>query len=151
VQCSTGAAACTLPFVISVVFGSSSFLTLVVRTFRHRHSHTANRTNSGDLWEANRYSVSPRFFHFFRIFECRFFCSQQPNTGPSPELRQIQSMTDFSFLQRYGLGIYCSNHTNTCTIYFFIIYTRLHVSTLLGHHQGVIDYQRLQIKMRKYE
>ena len=30
----------------------------------------------------------------------------------------------------------CSNYTNICTNYFFITYTRLHVSTLLGHHQG---------------
>jgi hypothetical protein len=37
----------------------------------------------------------------------------------------------------------CSNYTN----YFFITYTRLHVLTLLGHHQGAIDYQRLQNKM----
>jgi hypothetical protein len=36
----------------------------------------------------------------------------------------------------------CSNYTNICTNYFFITYTRLHVSTLLGHHQGAIDYQR---------
>jgi hypothetical protein len=35
----------------------------------------------------------------------------------------------------------CSNYTNICTNYFFTTYTRLHVSTLLGHHQGAIDYQ----------
>jgi hypothetical protein len=44
-----------------------------------------------------------------------------------------------------------SNYTNICTNYFFITYTRLHVSTLLGHHQGAIDYQRLQNKMCKNE
>jgi hypothetical protein len=32
----------------------------------------------------------------------------------------------------------CSNYTNICTNYFFITYTRLHVSTFLGHHQGAI-------------
>jgi hypothetical protein len=28
----------------------------------------------------------------------------------------------------------CSNYTNICTNYFFITHTRLHVSTLVGHH-----------------
>jgi hypothetical protein len=45
----------------------------------------------------------------------------------------------------------CSNYTHICTNYFFITYTRLHVSTLLGHHQDAIDYQRLQNKMCKNE
>jgi hypothetical protein len=45
----------------------------------------------------------------------------------------------------------CSNYTNICTNYFFITYTRVHVSTLLSHHQGAIDYQRLQNKMCKNE
>jgi hypothetical protein len=36
-------------------------------------------------------------------------------------------------------------------IHLFITYSRLHVSASPGHHQGVTDYQRLQIKMRKYE
>jgi hypothetical protein len=45
----------------------------------------------------------------------------------------------------------CNNFTNTCTIHLFITYTRLHVSASPGHHQGVTDYQGLQIKMRKYE
>jgi hypothetical protein len=44
---------------------------------------------------------------------------------------------------KYNIACDCSNYTNICTNYFFITYTRLHVSTLLGHHQGVIDYQRL--------
>jgi hypothetical protein len=45
----------------------------------------------------------------------------------------------------------CNNFTNTCTIHLFITYIRLHVSTSPGLHQGVTDYQRLPIKMRKYE
>jgi hypothetical protein len=45
----------------------------------------------------------------------------------------------------------CNNFTNTCTIHLFITYTRLHVSASPGHHQGITDYQRLQIKMGKYE
>jgi hypothetical protein len=45
----------------------------------------------------------------------------------------------------------CNNFTNTCTIHLFITYIRLHVSASPGHHQGVTDYQRLQLKMRKYE
>jgi hypothetical protein len=35
--------------------------------------------------------------------------------------------------------------------HLFIMYARLHVSASPGHHQGVTDYQRLQIKVRKYE
>jgi hypothetical protein len=35
----------------------------------------------------------------------------------------------------------CSNYTNISTNYFFITYNRLHVSTLLGHHQGATEYQ----------
>jgi hypothetical protein len=57
----------------------------------------------------------------------------------------------FDFIQRkFGLHD-CNNFTNTCTIHLFITYIRLHVSASPGHHQGVTDYQRLQIKMRKYE
>jgi hypothetical protein len=39
--------------------------------------------------------------------------------------------------------LHCNNFTNTCTIHFFIIYTRLHVSASPGHHQGITDYQRV--------
>jgi hypothetical protein len=45
----------------------------------------------------------------------------------------------------------CNNFTNTCTFHLFIMHTCLHVSASPGHHQGVTDYQRVQIKMRKYE
>jgi hypothetical protein len=43
----------------------------------------------------------------------------------------------------------CSNYTNICTNYFFITYTRLHVSTHLGHHQGAIDTKDYRIKCVK--
>jgi hypothetical protein len=44
-----------------------------------------------------------------------------------------------------------NNFTNTCTIHLFITYTYLRVSASPVHHQGVTDYQGLQIKMRKYD
>jgi hypothetical protein len=40
----------------------------------------------------------------------------------------------------------CNNFSNTCTIHFFIINSRLQVSASLGHHQGVTDTKECRLK-----